>query len=180
MEQDEVDFKSLMQDVKPLPTSNKVSSTLTPPKIKIKPSNLAKHKTKWNLDEVEKTQLGAFDSVAYQHPSVRKKDWDRLKKGHFKTHWQLDLHGLNTEDADKYLQDFFDQAWSNSARYLIIIHGKGYHSDEQHPILKNLVLQRCQQNQQVLAFCSAQPKDGGTGAMYVFLKKLEEFAKTKD
>jgi len=172
MEEDEVNFfRQHIKDVQPLPQSNKVSTTKPRPLLKRSPSQRIKHKTQWALHKAETSQVGAFEHIEYQHPSIRKQDWDQLKKGQFKTRWKIDLHGLRQDEADAYLKDFIDQAWSHSARYLIIIHGKGYHSDRSQPLLKNLVFQRCQQNEQVLAFCSAQPKDGGTGAIYVFLKK---------
>jgi DNA-nicking Smr family endonuclease len=53
-----------------------------------------------------------------------------------------------------------------------IIHGKGYGSNNQGPIIKPLVNKWLQQRNEILAFCSARPNDGGTGAVYVLLKTL--------
>ena len=60
------------------------------------------------------------------------------------------------------------------ARHVRIIHGKGHHTPTGVSILKKMVAQSLTQLPFVLAFCSAQPKDGGAGAVYVFLKKQPE------
>lgn len=117
------------------------------------------------------SQVTAHESLTYQQSSVHAQDMKRLKNGKFHTIWQLDLHGYTENEADKVLKNFLTDAIAQQARYLIIVHGKGYNSKTDFPVLKNLVNQRLPQVPQVLAYCSAQPKDGGTGAVYVFLKK---------
>jgi len=117
------------------------------------------------------TPVTAFESVEFQRHNLKPQDWKKLKKGAFKTYWQLDLHGETVESADRILMQFIQEAHHQNARYLIIVHGKGYHSESDTPALKNLVNSRLRQLPFILAFCSAQPKDGGTGAVYVFLKQ---------
>jgi DNA-nicking Smr family endonuclease len=51
------------------------------------------------------------------------------------------------------------------------VHGKGNGSWQKQPVLKNKLNQWLRQRDEVLAFCSARPCDGGTGAIYVLLKK---------
>lgn len=117
------------------------------------------------------TSVDAHQKLAFKRPQLDTKSFKRLQKGLFQTIWHLDLHGLTEVMADQQLHAFIHDALTEKARYLIIIHGKGYNSDTRTPILKNLVNQRLRQIPQVLGFCSAQPKDGGTGAAYVFLQK---------
>ena len=114
--------------------------------------------------------VSAFESMQYERQKLKPKDWKKLKKGDFQTYWHLDLHGETVDSADRILLNFLQEAHQQNARYVIIVHGKGYHSDSDTPALKNLVNSRLRQLPFVLAFCSAQPKDGGTGAVYVFLK----------
>jgi DNA-nicking Smr family endonuclease len=52
-----------------------------------------------------------------------------------------------------------------------IIHGKGKSSEGKLPVLKGKVNSWLRQKGEVLAFCSARPNDGGTGAVYVLLKR---------
>jgi DNA-nicking Smr family endonuclease len=42
---------------------------------------------------------------------------------------------------------------------------------QRRPVLKGKVNHWLQQRDEVLAFCSARPVDGGTGAVYVLLKR---------
>ena len=51
-----------------------------------------------------------------------------------------------------------------------IVHGKGLRSRQGQPVLKVKVNHWLRQREEVLAFCSARPVDGGTGAVYVLLK----------
>ncbi len=51
------------------------------------------------------------------------------------------------------------------------MHGKGHGSLHKLPVLKTKVQGWLRQRDEVLAFCSARPVDGGTGAVYVLLKK---------
>jgi len=119
------------------------------------------------------SQVSAFESLQFQVPSLQDQTLIKLKKGRFATQWHLDLHGMIESEADQALKRFLAEAIAENQRYLIIVHGKGYNSDLTQPILKNLVNTRLRQVPQVLAFCSAQPKDGGTGAVYVLLKKTQ-------
>lgn len=167
-------FAKAVQGVQKL-SQDKQVVTRQPPSIKLKKHYHPPKNDNVSLaypKEVERfSQVTAYESLTYQQPSVHAQDMKRLKNGKFHTHWQLDLHGYTELQADKILKEFLIDAIQQQARYLIIVHGKGYNSKTDFPILKNLVNQRLSQIPQVLAYCSAQPKDGGTGAVYVFLKK---------
>ena len=54
---------------------------------------------------------------------------------------------------------------------VLIIHGKGYGSKNKSPIIKNKLNQWLRNHSIVWGFCSAQPNNGGTGAVYVYFKK---------
>ena len=71
------------------------------------------------------------------------------------------------------LAAFLDRCGHRGARCVHIIHGKGHGSSNQGPVLKNKVNAWLRQREEVLAFCSAQPKDGGTGAVYVLLRRKQ-------
>jgi len=57
------------------------------------------------------------------------------------------------------------------ARCVRIIHGKGRRSGPRGPVLKNMVSKVLQKTAAVVAFTSARPIDGGTGALYVLLAR---------
>ena len=70
--------------------------------------------------------------------------------------------------------DFLKAAQTRRHLCIRVIHGKGRKNVEQAPRLKPAVNQWLQRNNKVLAFCSARMNDGGTGAVYVLLKREDE------
>ena len=83
---------------------------------------------------------------------------------------EIDLHGMTVDKARGTLVMFLDEALTYRYRCVRIIHGKGYSSAQRTPVIKGLLDRWLRLNNRVLAFCSAQPRDGGTGALYVLLK----------
>ena len=88
---------------------------------------------------------------------------------------KLIWHGLSRAQAQQQLLKFLHLSSQNGWRCVRIIHGKGYRSPDNQPILKNSVNQWLRQHRDVLAFCSAKPADGGTGAVYVLLKLSNKY-----
>lgn len=184
-EEDKNLFRQAVTDARPLQskTSQQILQAQSEQKQKLM-SRRQRQKLRKTLSSAEenldlKTALNyephkavsAFESIQFERQKLKPKDWKKLKSGDFKTWWQLDLHGETVESADKVLLNFLQEAHRQNARYVIVVHGKGYHSESDTPALKNLVNSRLRQLPFVLAFCSAQPKDGGTGAVYIFLRK---------
>lgn len=102
--------------------------------------------------------------------NVRKK----LKAGTFALDATLDLHGLKRDEAKPVLERFIQDSRVAGRRCVLVITGRGLHSDDQVPVLKSAVqewLTHGRPARQVLAFCSAQQKDGGAGAVYVLLRR---------
>lgn len=77
---------------------------------------------------------------------------------------------MTKAEAQEQLNDFVLQARARGIHCIRIIHGKGYGSSNKGPVIKPLVNRWLQRRAEVLAFCSARPVDGGTGAVYVLLK----------
>ena len=97
----------------------------------------------------------------------------RLKDGEVALQGHLDLHGLTREEARQALDTFILNAVALGERCLLVIHGRGLKSPE-GPVLKEAVitwLTTGRLSHHVLALCSARACDGGTGALYVLLRK---------
>jgi DNA-nicking Smr family endonuclease len=77
---------------------------------------------------------------------------------------------MNATDARAALKDFLFNALSSHMRCIRIVHGKGRRSGPRGPVLKNLVNRWLRQIDAVVAFGSARPNDGGSGAVYVLLR----------
>lgn len=101
-----------------------------------------------------------------QHGVVR-----RLRRGHYRCQAEIDLHGMVVDVARHCLGVFLHDALDNGYRCVRIVHGKGLRSGHRGPVLKNKVAGWLSRREEVLAFVSARPVDGGTGALYVLLKK---------
>jgi DNA-nicking Smr family endonuclease len=87
---------------------------------------------------------------------------------------ELDLHGLTLAKAEPTLSQFLEQCQEQKIRCVRIIHGKGWGSRDNKPVLKSKLNHWLRQSDAVLAFCSATIEDGGTGALYVLLKRQFE------
>lgn len=102
--------------------------------------------------------------------STRKK----LKTGQVLIDAKLDLHGYTGDEAINALTVCLSHNHAHGRRVLLIIHGKGRVAGQQGPILKNIVYQWLKNQHDVLAIQSAHPKHGGTGAVYVLLRRQKK------
>ena len=80
----------------------------------------------------------------------------------------IDLHGQTLKEACSSLSRFIHYHQQN--RFIHIVHGKGYHSDNGRSILKSQIVHYLKQHPDIVAFNSCPPKDGGTGAVFALLK----------
>ena len=128
-----------------------------------------------------------------------KKDWENfisnkerlqnkdinLKKIYRQKVRSIDLHGYTLDQANQKISDFISQSYMDGINKLIIVTGKGLHSEnEKNPyvskdlsILKYSVPEYIKNNKNLMnkiyEFSEAKIEDGGSGAFYIFLKKLK-------
>ena len=114
--------------------------------------------------------MQAGDVLSYCQPGIQKQVFRKLKRGQYSITTELDLHGLTRAEAEVELIDFIDYALTENIRCVRIIHGKGLGSNNNGPVIKPLVNRWLRRRDDILAFCSARPVDGGTGAVYVLLR----------
>ena len=94
----------------------------------------------------------------------------KLRRGSWPIQDSLDLHGNTIEVARKLLQEFLHEAAQRHWRCVRVIHGKGLNSQGGEAVLRKLTRHWLTQHQQVLGYCDAPGKDGGSGAALVLLK----------
>jgi len=82
---------------------------------------------------------------------------------------EIDLHGHLREEAVLLLRNFLSQSRQTGYRKLRVIHGKGLHSEEGKAVLKEAVRQVLTKNPHVAAWGEAPRKEGGSGAVWVWL-----------
>ncbi|MDL2307463.1 Smr/MutS family endonuclease [Desulfovibrio sp. OttesenSCG-928-C06] len=101
----------------------------------------------------------------------------KLRSGQYSPESHVDLHGQNSEQAYESLVTFIRHAYGKGQRSLIVVTGRGKNSPGGLSILRQNMQDWLTQEplkRVVLAFCTAQPKDGGTGAIYVLLRKYKK------
>ena len=98
----------------------------------------------------------------------------KLHRGDYSVQAHLDLHGLTRAEAKDQLATFLQAARQRGMRCVLVVHGRGLHSKDQIPVLKESVQRWLAQGRLakwVLAFATARPHDGGAGAVYVLLRR---------
>ncbi len=98
----------------------------------------------------------------------------RLRKGELAVQAHLDLHGMTRDEAKGAVEDFLRGARRGGKRCVLVVHGRGMHSKDQVPVLKEAIktwFATGRFGKHVLAFATARPVDGGAGAIYVLLRK---------
>lgn len=123
-----------------------------------------------SLDD-ERGRLESGDELVYRGSTVSPVLFRRLQRGRLAVQDEIDLHGLNAHDARQYLREFLSESQRRGLRCVRVVHGKGKRSGHRGPVLKCKVDGWLRRWSGVLAFCSARPADGGTGAVYVLLRK---------
>ena len=176
-------FRKAMAEIKVKPSKRPRNNLSSKPRSKPKPPVLkpavprpAIHRRKTPAAEsaaggvmTDKTNQGEY--VEFARSGLQKKITRRLKRGDYDFTATLDLHGHTTAEAQKLLANFLLDAGESGDSAILIIHGKGLHSGGAGGVLKRFTLDWLKRQPEVKAFCSALPKDGGTGAVYVLLRR---------
>ncbi len=98
----------------------------------------------------------------------------RLRRGEFSMQAHLDLHGMIQPDAKEALTTFIVDSVRKGRRAVAVVHGRGLRSPGGQPVLKHAVAQWLSHGTMggyVLAFTTAQAYDGGTGAVWILLRR---------
>jgi DNA-nicking Smr family endonuclease len=128
---------------------------------------------------------GPADLTHGTTPGVDRRQSDRVRKGRAVIGARIDLHGMGRDEAHSALIDFIIRAHAGGHRTVLVITGKGRFSRiqddpsrEPHAprrgLLQTMVprwLNDAPLRQRIIGFHSAQPRHGGTGAIYVMLKR---------
>ena len=125
----------------------------------------------------ELEQVGLEDSLSFTAPGLQNNVSKKLRRGFFGLDAEIDLHGLTSNAAQQQLLHFLHDCVDAGCRCVHIVHGKGYRSVDNHPVLKNNLNLWLRLHPDVQAFCSAPPKNGGTGAVFVLLRLAEKYSR---
>ena len=135
-----------------------------------------------NISDKDKKDWNNFINSKEKLPNKDKKFHNKKT---FKTK-SIDLHGYTLDEANKTLENFINKAYLEGVNKLIVVTGKGIHSEnEKDPyvskdlsILKYSVPEFISNNQTLMSMINdikdAKIEDGGSGAFYIFLKKKHD------
>jgi len=118
-------------------------------------------------------ELETGEELLWLRPGLQKRVLTRLRRGYWSVQEEIDLHQMNADAATRSIRIFLEDALAGGKRCVKIIHGKGLRSGPAGPRLKTVTARVLSRHPSVLAFGSAPPTDGGTGAVYVLLRNSQ-------
>lgn len=170
------DFYKAMQDVKALEGKGREiipcikDTALTPPPVTNPLQDFMDGKLEFALNATE-------DYVEGHILGIDLMTVGKLQSRQYSPEAHIDLHGLNAEQAYHNLIAFFRNSYQRGLRTVLVVTGKGKNSINGMPILRNKVQEWFTKDpfrRVIIAFCTAKQEDGGTGALYVLIRKQKK------
>jgi DNA-nicking Smr family endonuclease len=163
-------FREAMNGVRPMPPrTTPVAAPKPPPEARFPRAEEREVPRESLLPPADPALLDTGEELAFHRPGVSADVLRRLRRGQFAVAAEIDLHGLGRHAAHDALRAFVAEAVGRGHGCVRVVHGKGRGSGPRGPVLKHVVNHWLRRMEDVLAFCSARPVDGGTGAAYVLL-----------
>ena len=141
-------------------------------------------KKKYSTTSKDKKDWIAFTK---QMGSISPKESDYLNENfEINKVQKLDLHGFSLIEANKIVKNFVVQSFENGYKKLLIVTGKGLRSktrvnpyfSEKLSVLKYSIPEYIKNNEnlsnKIIRISKANIKDGGEGAIYIFLKNNKD------
>ena len=180
-------FNRVVADVKPLKFQDKsvINEKNSITKMyKLKKTNTISREIKLinQVTRISNAPIAIGDHSPGRAPGIDRKTSLKLKKGTVEIDYKLDLHGLTQVEAKQALEEAILGAWKNKLRLILVITGKGLRQSKSNElsdngatgVLRRIVprwLKEAPLSNFVLAFSSAQQTHGGSGALYVLLRR---------
>lgn len=166
-------FRAAVADAKPLPKTDRahLGGPMPPPRPlqHIADEHAALHESLYGAITLQ-DRLEGGDEPNYTRNGLASTVLRDLRRGRWVIQDEIDLHGLNRQEARQLLAEFMVESLHYGKRCVRVIHGKGLSSPQKTSILRQLVRGWLAQREEVLAYCQAKPHDGGEGALIVLLR----------
>lgn len=129
-----------------------------------------------HTDTVDKScWIGGDENISFSVAGVQPKILQKLKRGQFSIEARLDLHSLTATEAVNETELFIENCHKKNIKCVILIHGKGTLGQYDKPVLKNIINRHLRNMKNVIAFHSAKPKHGGSGAIYILIRSRSSY-----
>lgn len=184
---EEDDFVRAMTDVAPLSSRQKGREIQPEPVLPDAPARdaAALNEDAWVTEYLRHLVQGNVEfeliySEEYMQGSIQGLDrrvLEKLKAGRFSVEAHQDLHGLNALQAREVALGFLRGQYYLGRRCVLLIPGRGRNSPGGQPLIREELpvwLTRDPLKRTILAFCTALPKHGGAGALYILLRKYKK------
>lgn len=167
---DEALWHHVMKEVKPLEKGKKRVTKKTP-KVSVSKHPFPLHPIELP-PPVESRQRSSSKLESGALKDVDAATAKKLKSGQYSIDYTIDLHGHTQEEAFAMLYQLIPSAYAAGKRCLLVITGKGKPTGE--GILRKQLsnwLNLEGLREYIVMFTAAAPKDGGSGAFYVLLRR---------
>lgn len=166
-------FRRAMSGIKPLSSESRIDTPVKKPRPRARFSRADRKEVLREslLSDIDSMEYGNADSLRFQRASVGRRTMRKLARGGFSVQAEIDLHGMTIAEAKPRLAAFIESSVRQGQLCVRVVHGKGLGSGHRGPVLKVNVNRWLRRWDAVLAFISARQVDGGTGAIYVLLRK---------
>ncbi|ELH0896057.1 DNA endonuclease SmrA [Vibrio fluvialis] len=175
MSQDDFDlFQQMMGDVKPI----KHDTAELKKSCSVSEAQLAKRQAAVSLSDGDPDYLSIDhapmikpdDLIEFKRDGVQDGVYRKLRLGKYPIQARLDLHRKTLKEARDEVVSFLKQCMTMDIRTVMIVHGRGEKSNPP-ALMKSFVANWLSQIQDVQCAHSAQRFHGGSGAVYILLKK---------
>lgn len=172
-------FLEQMKDVQRIRRPNRAE--VTPPRD-LTPGHLERQRSAVDalvrdanpLTAADVDPLTAHDILSWQRPGVQHGVFRKLRLGQYPIEARLDLHRMTVEEARREVFGFIRDCVRYGIRSVIILHGKGERNPDGVAQLKSYLAKWLPELDDVLAYHSARKHHGGTGAVYVMVRKSDQ------
>lgn len=165
-------FRELVGPVRPLARADDAPAAAPKPAAEPRQFELDEAAVRDELLEhaIDPGAIEVGEEIHHLKPGQPERLLKRLRRGQFSVRAELDLHQMTAKVAREAIRGFLDEAIRHHEYCVRIVHGKGLRSaTARGPVLKALTEQILRRRGDVLAFSSALPAQGGTGAVLVLL-----------
>lgn len=171
-EQDRELFREAVGKIRPLSHQSDTGPGLTRPQPDARQFELDEARVRDELltHEFDPASIEMGEEIFYLKSGQAQAMLKRLRRGHFSIRAEIDLHQMTVAVARQAVTAFLNDAIDHRELCVRIVHGKGLRSSARGPVVKRMTEQLLRRRDDVLAFASARPAQGGTGAVLVLLR----------
>ena len=170
---DDEEFRRATRDVEPLRAPRRVEARRAPappePRQTRRDERAALKESLHGPRSVDDA-IDSGEELVFLREGLSRQILRKLRRGHWVVQDQLDLHGMNREQAAEAVGEFLRHCRARHLRCVRIVHGKGLGSHNREPVLKGKLRKWLVVRDEVLGFCQAPAAQGGAGAVLVLLK----------